>query len=119
MRTLFPDTTGKVTLTEGEPSSPARSATGPAQVKKEEPNNGDAINHPLVEDDDSLDKGVLDEGGQLMPIDDLVSPEDEYLLEFECAPRSVKKMTSSPSESQREEFTFIKPTMPTSVSPAF
>ena len=109
---------GKVTQTEEEPSSPAQSATGPVQVMKEEPKDGDAITSPPVEDDESLD-GVLDEGGQLMPIDDLVSPEDEYLLEFECAPGSVKKMTSSPSESQREEFTFAKLTMPASVSPAF
>ena len=72
-----------------------------------------------MEDDDSLDKGVLDKGGQLMPIDDLASLEDKYLLEFECAPRSVEKMTLSPSESQREEFTFIKLTMPASVSLAF
>ena len=82
VRTLFPDTVGKITLTEGEPSSPAWSATGPVRVKKEEPKDGDAINCPPAEDDDSLDKGVLDEGGQLMPIDDLASLEDEYLLEF-------------------------------------
>ena len=54
-----------------------------------------------------------------MPIDDLVSPEDKYLLEFECAPRSVEKMTSSSSEFQREEFTFIKLPMPASASLAF
>ena len=29
VRTLFPDTMGKVTLTEGEPSSPAQSTMGP------------------------------------------------------------------------------------------
>ena len=116
VRTLLPDTVGKVTLREGEASSPAQSATGPVRVKKEEPKNGDAINCPPAEDDDSLDKGVLDEGGQLTPIDNLVSLEDEYLLEFECAPRSVEKMTLSPSESQREEFTFIKLAMPASVS---
>ena len=72
-----------------------------------------------MEDDDSLDKGVLDKGGQLTPIGDLASLEDEYLLEFECAPRSVEKMISSPSESQREEFTFVKLAMPASVSSAF
>ena len=72
-----------------------------------------------MEDDDSLDEGVLDEGGKLMPIDDLASLEDKYLLEFECTPRSFEKMTSSPSESQKEEFTFVKLTMPASVSPAF
>ena len=72
-----------------------------------------------MEDVDSLDEGVLDKGGQLTPIDDLASLEDEYLQEFECVPRSVEKMTSSPSESQREEFIFIKPTIPASVSSAF
>ena len=92
---------------------------GPVQVKREEPKDGDAISSPPVEDDDSLNKGVLDEGGQLMPIDDLATLKDKYLLEFECAPRSVEKMISSPSESQREEFTFTKPTMPASVLPAF
>ena len=116
VRTLFPDTTGKVTLTEG---SPAQSATGPVRVKREEPKDGDAISCPPVEDDDSLNEGVLDEDEQLTPIDDLASLEDEYLLEFECALRSVEKMTSSPSESQREEFTFLKLTMPVSASPVF
>ena len=119
VRTLFPDTTGKETPTEGEPSSPAQSANGPVRVKKEEPKDEDAISGPPAEDDDSLDKGVLDEDGQLTPIDSLASPEDEYLLEFECAPRSVKKMILSPSEFQRQEFTFVKLTMPASVSPAF
>ena len=108
VRTLFPDTVGKVTPTGGEPSSPAWSATGPVQVKKEESKDGDAISHPPAEDDDSLNEGVLDKGRQLMPKDNLASQEDEYLLEFECSPRSVKKMTSSPSESQRQEFTFCQ-----------
>ena len=62
VRTLFPDTMGKVTLTEGEPSSPAQSTMGPVRVKKEEPMDGDSINHPPMEDDDNLDEGVLDEG---------------------------------------------------------
>ena len=89
VRTVFPDTVGKVIPREGEPSSPAWVAIRPVQVKKEEPKDGDAISGPPTEDDDSLDKGVLDKGGQLMPIDDLASPEDEYLLEFECAPRNL------------------------------
>ena len=79
VRTLFPDTVGKVTPTEGEPSSVA---TGQVQVKKEEHKDGDAISSPPGEDDDSLGEGVLDDGGQLTPIDDLASLEDEYLLEF-------------------------------------
>ena len=118
-RISFPDTAGEVTPTEGEPSSPDQGATGPVRVKEEEPTEGDAISSTPAEDDDSLDEGVLDEGGQLMPIDDLASPEDKYLLEFECAPRSAEKMIFSPSESQREEFTFAKLTLPASVSPAF
>ena len=92
---------------------------GPVIVKEEKPTEGDATSSPPAEDDDSLDEGVLNEGGQLMPIDDLASPEDEYLLEFECGPRSAKEMTFSPSELQREEFTFVKLTVPASVSPAF
>ena len=85
-RTSFPDTAGEVTQTEGEPSSSDQGAMGPVRVKEEEPMEGNATGSPPAEDDDSLDKGVLDEGGQLMPIDDLASPEDEFLLEFECAP---------------------------------
>ena len=56
----------------------------PAPAMKEElQREGTACNQPS-DDDDSLDEGILDEGGQLTPIDDLASPEDSYFLEFEC-----------------------------------
>ena len=40
----------------------------------------DAAGDHSAEDDDSLDEWILDEGGQLTPIDDLASPEDSYFL---------------------------------------
>ena len=48
-----------------------------------------------AEDDDSLDKGILDEGRQLTPIDDLVSTEDSYFLGFEYADEKADKMVLS------------------------
>ena len=48
-------------------------------VKEELQRGGRACNQPS-DDDDSFDEGILAEGGQLTPIDDLASPEDSYFL---------------------------------------
>ena len=58
-----------------EPHSPVQNTLtlAPAMEEKHEDQN---ITHDQPAEDDSLDKRILDEGGQLTPIDDLVSPED-------------------------------------------
>ena len=86
-------------------------------VKKELQGEGIACDQPS-DDDDSLDEGILDEGRQLTPIDDLASPEDSYFLEFECTGGQAEKMVLSPPRPQEEEFTFIKPAVPRPVMSA-
>ena len=68
----------------------------PAPAMREELQGGDIACGQLADDDDSLDKGILDEGRQLTPIDDLASPEDLYFLEFECTGGQAEKMVQSP-----------------------
>ena len=97
-------------------SAPDLPKPAPA-VKEELQRGGTACNQPS-DDDDSLDKGILDEGRQLTPIDDLATPEDSYFLEFEYTGGQAEKMLLSPSRLQEKEFTFIKPAVPRPVSPA-
>ena len=86
-------------------------------VKEELQEGGIACDQPS-DDADSLDEGILDEGGQLTPVDNLASPEDSYFLEFKCTGGQAEKMVLSPPRPQEEEFTFIKPTVPKPVMPA-
>ena len=85
-------------------------------VKDELQRGGTACNQPS--DNDSLDEGILDEGRQLTPIDDLASPEHSYFLEFECTGGQTERMLLSPARPQEEEFTFIKPAVPRPITPA-
>ena len=90
----------------------------PAPAVKEELQGGDKACNQSADDDDSLDKGIMDEGRQLTPIDNLASPEDSYFLEFECTGGQAGKMILSPPRPQEKEFTFIKPAVPRPVMPA-
>ena len=72
----------------------------PAPAVKEELQGGDIACDQSADDNDSLDEGILDEGGQLTPIEDLASPEDSYFLEFECTGGQAEKMVLSPPRSQ-------------------
>ena len=91
-----------------------------APAVKEELQGGDTAHDQLSDDDDSLDEGILDEGGQLTPIDDLAFPEDSYFLEFKCTGCQTEKMFLSPPppKPQEEEFTFIKPAVLRPITPA-
>ena len=84
-------------------------------MKEELQGGGIACNQPS-DDDGSLDEGILDEGGQLTPIDDLASLEDSYFLEFECTGGQAERMVLSFPRQQEEEFTFIKPAVPRPVT---
>ena len=88
----------------------------PAPAVKELQKGGTAHNQPS-DHNDSLDEGILDEGRQLTPIDDLASSEDSYFLEFECTGGQTEKMLLSPPRPQEEEFTFVKPAVPRPITP--
>ena len=118
VRSLFNGTTEDIAQSRQEPSSPVQDVPEPAPAVKEELQGGDIACDQSADDDDSLDKGILDEGRQLTPIDNLASPEDSYFLEFECTGGQVEKMVLSPPRPQEKEFTFIKPAVPRPVTPA-
>ena len=90
----------------------------PAPAVKEELQGGDIAYDQSADDNDSLDKGILDEGRQLTPIAILASPENSYFLEYECTGGQAEKMVLSPPRPQAKEFTFIKPAVPRPVTPA-
>ena len=73
-----------------------------APAVKEELQGGDIACNQSADDDDSLDEGILDEGRQLTPVDDLASPEDSYFLEFECTGGQAEKMVLSPPRPQEK-----------------
>ena len=79
MKSLFSDTTEDVAQLRQEPSSPVQNVPEPAPAAKEL-QGGDIACDQSADDDDSLDKGILDKGRQLTPIDDLASPEDSCFL---------------------------------------
>ena len=118
VRSLFSDTTEDIAQSRQEPSSPVQDVPEPAPAVKEELQGGDIVCDQSAYDDDSLDGGILDEGGQLTPVDDLAFPEDSYFLEFECTGGQAEKMVLSPPRPQEKEFTFIKPAVPRPVTPA-
>ena len=118
VKSLFSNTTEDVAQLRQEPSSPVQDVPEPAPAVKEELQGGDIASDQSADNDESLDKGILDEGRQLTPIDDLASPEDLYLLEFECTGGQAEKMVLSPPRPQEKEFTFIKPAVPRPIMPA-
>ena len=87
-----------------EPNSPAQGAQAQVPAIEEKVENEEA-----AEDDDSLDKGILDEGRWLTPISNLVSPEDSYLLGFEYTDEQTGEMVLSPPRLLVKGFTFAKP----------
>ena len=71
MRSLFSDTTEDIAQSRQEPSSPVQDVSEPVPAVKEELQGGDIACDQSTDDDDSLDEGILDEGRQLTPVDDL------------------------------------------------
>ena len=65
----------------------------------------------------AVKEGILDEGRQLTPVDDLASTEDSHFLEFECTGGQAEKMVLYPPRPQVKEFTFVKPAVPRPVTP--
>ena len=84
-----------------EPSSQIPDVLEPAPAVKEELQRGGTVCDQPSDDNDSLDEGILDKGGQLTPIDDLASPEDSYFLEFKCTGDQTEKMLVSPQTTRR------------------
>ena len=78
IRSLFSDTSESTVQMKEVPSSPVQSTLASAMEEKHE--DGEAAGDQSAEDKDSLDKGILDEGRQMTPIDNLASPEDSLLL---------------------------------------
>ena len=85
-----------------EPSSCVQSAQVQALATDKKHEDRDATGDQPAEDDDSLDEGILDEGGQMMPMDDLASPEDSYFLGFEYTDEQTDKMVLSPPQTTTE-----------------
>ena len=77
---MFSDSSGNTVQMKEEPSSPTQGAQAEAPAIEEKDEDQDVAGDHPVEDDDSLDKGILDEGRQLTPINDLASPENSYFL---------------------------------------
>ena len=94
---------------EEEPCSPVQNTITLASAIDEEHENREAAHDQPAEDDDSLDEGILDEGRQLTPIDNLVSSEDCYFLGFEYIGKQADRMVLSPPRSLEKEFIFTKP----------
>ena len=107
LRSLFSDTSENTVQMKEEPSSPVQST--PIQASAAEEKHEDAAGDQSAEDDDNLDKGILDEGRQMTPIDDLASPEDSYFLGFEYTDEQTDKMVLSLPRLLEKEFTFVKP----------
>ena len=109
VRSLFSDNSENTVQMKEEPSSPAQGAQTQAPAIEEKVEDQDAAGDHSAEDDDSLDKGILDEGRQLTPINDLASPEDSYFLGFKYTDEMTDKMVLSPPRLLVKEFTFAKP----------
>ena len=76
VRSLLSDTSENTVQMKEEPHSPVQNTLTLASAMEEKHWDLDVAHDQLGKDDDSLDEGILDEGGQLTPIDDLASPED-------------------------------------------
>ena len=109
IRSLFSDTSENTVQMKEEPSSPAQGSQTQVSAIEEKDEDQGAIGDQSAEDNDSLDEGILDEGGQLMPIDGLASPDDSYLLGFEYTNEQTEEMVLSPPRLLVKEFTFKKP----------
>ena len=96
LRSLFSDTTEDMAQSRQEPSSPVQDLPEPAPAVKEELQGEGIACNQSADDNDSLDEGILDKGGQLTPLDNLASPEDSYFLEFECTGGQAEKMALFP-----------------------
>ena len=93
-----------------ESSSPIQGTLTLASATEEKHEVRETARDQSAEDEESLDEGIPDEGGQMTPIDDLVSPEDSYFLGFEYTDEQTDKMVLSPPRPmEKEEFTFAKP----------
>ena len=62
-----------------------------------------------AKEENSLNEGILDEGGHLTPIDELASPEDDYFLGLEYTEDQAEEMVMSPPRLLTPEFTFARP----------
>ena len=76
VRSLFSDTSENTVQMKEKPRSPVQNTLTLASAMEEKHEDLDVAHDQPGEDDDSLDEGILGEGGQLTPIDDLASPED-------------------------------------------
>ena len=83
IRSLFSDTLENTVQMKEEPRSPVQSTPVQAPATEERHEGRDAAGDQSAEDEDSLSKGILDEGRQMTPIDDLASPEGSYFLVVE------------------------------------
>ena len=112
VRPLFSDTAKGTHQLEEEPDNLIQNASGLAPTAEKELQGEDTASNQSDNEDDSLDEGILDEGGQLTPTDNLASPEDLYLLECECPKDWTEKMIMSPPRPQEKGFTFAKSAVP-------
>ena len=106
---MLSDTSENISQMKEEPSSPVQSAQAQVPAIEEKDEDQSAAGDQSAEDDDSLNEGILDEGRQLTPIDDLASPEDSYLLGFEYTDEQTEEMVLSPPQTAGKVFTFAKP----------
>ena len=75
---------------------------------EEKQEDRDAAGDQSAEGKDSLNEGILDEGRQMTPIDDLVSPKDSYFLGFEYINEQTDKMVLSTPQAAGERVYLCK-----------
>ena len=92
-----------------EPDSPVHGAQVPEPAEQEQKADRNMTCGQPADEEDSLDEGILDEGGHLMPTDDLALPEDDYLLGLEYTEDKAEEMVMSPPRPSATEFIFTKP----------
>ena len=92
-----------------EPSSPVQSMLILASTPEEKHEIRETARDQSATGEDSLHEGILDEGRQMTPTDNLASSEESYLLGFEYTDEQTDKMVLSPSRLLVKEFTFLKP----------
>ena len=107
MRCLFSDTSENTVQMKEEPGSPVQSTQVQVSAAEEKPEDRDATGDQPAEDDDSLVGGILDEGEQMTPLDDLASPEDSYFLGFEYTDEQTEKMVLSPPPQTTGEGVYL------------
>ena len=112
MRPLFSDAAKVTHQLEEEPENLLQNASEPAPAVEKELQGENTASNQSANEDDSLDEGILDEGGQLTPIDNLASPEDLYFLEYECPEDQTEKIIMFPPRPQEKGFTFVNQLYP-------